>query len=410
MLDSGCDRQKAQAAREPFVKGPCAESRPISQNGSEVSRLAKAQPASIEFRKAVKYDAKLRFAACGPSGSGKTYTLLKLAIELGGPVSLIDTEHGSASKYADLFEFDVLELDSYDPARLIEIIDYCAQRGYRVLCIDSLSHFWMGKDGELDRIDRAAQRMQNQNGFAAWKQVTPLHNALIHKIVSAPIHILASMRAKTDWVLDRDERTGRTVPRKVGLAPVMRDGIEYEFDVCGDMDQENTLVITKTRCPSVAGGIFPKPGKELAQLLKDWLVGPPPELAKNHERAAPEENTNGRGVATDVAVAPNNELAAIWKRMCSPRGVAEEFQGLKASIDVLAGSTGVADFYAILRKHGVSQPRQFRSMQPARLCAKDVYILFEQLRASQGQNPELKPASSTTSAETFESHSSAEAR
>ena len=34
------------------------------------------------------------------------------------------TEHGSASKYADLFDFDVLELDSYDPLRLIEIIDY----------------------------------------------------------------------------------------------------------------------------------------------------------------------------------------------------------------------------------------------------------------------------------------------
>ena len=49
------------------------------------------------FRRAVKYDAKLRFAVCGPSGSGKTYTLLQLATELGGPVALIDTERGSAS-------------------------------------------------------------------------------------------------------------------------------------------------------------------------------------------------------------------------------------------------------------------------------------------------------------------------
>ena len=81
------------------------------------------------FRRAVKYDAKLRFAVCGPSGSGKTYTLLQLATELGGPVALIDTERGSASKYADLFEFDVLELESYDPARLIEIIDEAARIG-----------------------------------------------------------------------------------------------------------------------------------------------------------------------------------------------------------------------------------------------------------------------------------------
>src|SRR3989442_889357 len=70
---------------------------------------------SVTFHKAVKRDAKLRFAICGPSGSGKTYTLLNLATELGGPVALVDTEHGSASKYADLFDFDVLELDSYDP-------------------------------------------------------------------------------------------------------------------------------------------------------------------------------------------------------------------------------------------------------------------------------------------------------
>ena len=84
----------------------------------------------------------------GPSGSGKTYTLLKLATELGGPVALVDTERGSASKYADLFEFDVLELDSYDPLRLIEIIDFAAANRYRVLCIDSLSHFWSGKDGD----------------------------------------------------------------------------------------------------------------------------------------------------------------------------------------------------------------------------------------------------------------------
>jgi hypothetical protein len=58
-------------------------------------------------------------------------------------------------------------------------------------------------------------------------------NALIDKIMSAPMHILASMRAKTEWGLDRDDETGKSTPQKVGLAPVMRDGIEYEFDGSG---------------------------------------------------------------------------------------------------------------------------------------------------------------------------------
>ena len=342
------------------------------------------------FRRAVKYDAKLRFAVCGPSGSGKTYTLLQLATELGGPVALIDTERGSASKYADLFEFDVQELESYDPSRLIEIIDEAARIGYRVLCIDSLSHFWIGKDGELDKVDRAARRMQTPNSFAAWKQVTPLHNALIDKIVSAPLHILAGMRAKTEWILERDERTGKTVPRKVGLAPVMRDGIEYEFDVCGDMDQENTLLITKSRCPKLAGGVFPKPGKEVADVLKEWLGGAPSENVEREPESEtpvtpvePKKNgaVNGVGGLQTVAVL-TEELAAIWKRMCSPRGVMNEFTELKKAIEELAGSTGVAEYYRILRLHGAEHARQFRSMQPARLCVKDVYVLLEQLRAN----------------------------
>src|SRR5579864_3284455 len=291
----------------PDGKHPENPIAPIAPAGHPVSNLESGRnhgngPRSgsiLPFRKAIKRDAKLRFAVCGPSGSGKTYTLLQVATELGGPVALVDTERGSASKYADIFEFDVLELGSYDPARLIEIIDAVAKKEYRVLCIDSLSHFWMGKDGELDKVDWAARRMQNPNSFAAWKEVTPLHNALIDKMVSAQIHILASMRSKTEWILDREERTGKTVPRKVGLAPVMRDGIEYEFDVCGDMDQENTLLITKTRCPKLAGGVFAKPGKEVADILKEWLGGAPvgetvePESPSETPRTAGEAKTNG---------------------------------------------------------------------------------------------------------------------
>jgi hypothetical protein len=174
----------------------------------------------------------------------------------------------------------------------------------------------------------------------------------------------------------------------------MRDGIEYEFDVCGDMDQENTLVITKSRCPKLAGGVFSKPGKELADVLKEWLGGARVEPAKprapnNTPDTPPEPKKDGevRGSGGSQTAAVLTEgLAAIWKRMCSPRGVAQEFDALKASIEGLAGSTGVAQFSQILGQHGVSHPRQFRSTQPARLCAKDVYTLLEQLRSNAREN------------------------
>ena len=96
----------------------------------------------------------------------------------------MDTERGSASKYVDIFNFDVMDLGTYNPLNLIEIIGAAAQADYQVLCIDSLSHFWMGKEGELDQVDRAARRMQSPNNFAAWKHVTPIHNQLIDKITS----------------------------------------------------------------------------------------------------------------------------------------------------------------------------------------------------------------------------------
>jgi AAA domain len=356
-------------------------------------------PLGHEFRRAVKHGANLRFAVCGPSGSGKTYTLLTLASELGGPIALLDTEHGSASKYADIFEFDVLELDSYDPLRLIELIDDAVEHQYRVLCIDSLSHFWIGKDGELEKVDRAVRRMQTPNSFAAWKQVTPIHNALIDKIISAPLHVLVSMRSKTEWILDRDDR-GKTVPRKVGLAPVMRDGIEYEFDVCGEMDQENTLQVTKSRCPKLSGGVFPKPGRELADVLKDWLgTGAAPDQVRQPPSDAPvtpvEPNKGGRLVngvgGLQAAPAIPEELASIWKRMCNPRGVVKEFVGLEAEMERLAGSTGVAEYYRILRQHGVDHPKRFKASQPARLCAKEVFGLMEELRRNARENESPMP-------------------
>jgi hypothetical protein len=138
----------------------------------------------------------------------------------------------------------------------------------------------MGEGGELDQVDAITARSKSNNSFAAWRQVSPMHNRMIDAMLAAPIHIMVSMRVKTEWVLEKDERTGKTVPRKVGLAPVMRDGVEYEFDVCGDMDLENTLVITKSRCPDLSGQVIRKPGDEMAATLARWLAAPVPQKSQ----------------------------------------------------------------------------------------------------------------------------------
>lgn len=224
----------------------------------------------IQFTKATKKQSKLRMALIGPSGSGKTYTALKVGTGLGGKIAVIDTERGSASKYADLFEFDTLNLETFSPLTYVEAIKAADAAGYDVLVIDSLSHAWMGKEGALEQVDKAAKRSQSGNSYTAWRDVTPMHNALIDAMLQSRCHIIGTMRTKTEYVIEQNER-GKSVPKKIGLAPVQRDGLEYEFDVVGDMDAENNFVVSKTRCPALAGAVIQKPGQEVADTLKAWL-------------------------------------------------------------------------------------------------------------------------------------------
>jgi len=227
----------------------------------------------LAFRPAVKSEAKLRLALSGPSGSGKTFTALTVGSRLGKRVAVIDTEHGSASKYADLWPFDVLELTPpYSPDRYREAM--AAAAGYDVLIVDSLSHAWAGEGGLLERVDEIAKRSKSASSFAAWREGTPEQHRLIGALLAAPMHLIATMRSKQEYVVDRDGE-GRTRVRKLGLAPVQRDGVEYEFDLFAEMDLENTLTVQKSRCPALQGRVIRRPGAEVAAELQAWLVGAP---------------------------------------------------------------------------------------------------------------------------------------
>lgn len=226
---------------------------------------------TMQFQKATKKKAKLRLALVGPSGAGKTYTALAIAKGLGERVAVVDTERGSASKYADLFAFDALDLESFSPQMYIDAIHAAGKAGYDVLVIDSLSHAWMGAGGALEQVDNIAKKSQSRNSFNAWREITPLHNAMVDAIIRAPLHVIATMRAKTEYVMEKDDR-GKTVPRKVGIQPVQRDGMDYEFDVVGDVTEDHDLIIGKTRCPALADKIFKRAGADVASILTAWLT------------------------------------------------------------------------------------------------------------------------------------------
>lgn len=226
------------------------------------------------FKKAIKHESKLRLAIAGPSGSGKTYTALAIGTAL-GKVAVVDTESGSASKYADIFDFDVAEMHApFHPRKYAEAIAMAADAGYDVVILDSLSHAWFAQGGVLDIVDEAAKRSRSGNTYMAWKEGTPAQNQLVEAIVTAPIHVIGTMRSKTEYALVTNDR-GKQEPRKMGMAPIQRDGFEYEFDVMFDMDIENTAVVSKSRCSALANKVIAKPGADVAGVLQDWLAGEP---------------------------------------------------------------------------------------------------------------------------------------
>lgn len=214
------------------------------------------------FKKATKSNLKIRLALSGASGSGKTYSALSIASNLGNRIALIDTERGSASKYADLFNFDTCELTNHHPAKYIEAIRQAEDMGYDIIIIDSLTHAWFSE------LELAGGR------FDGWAKVRPLERKLIDAMIGAKCHIIATMRSKTEWLIEENQKKGKSSysPKKVGTSPIQASGVEYEFDVAGELDYTHILTISKSRCPAVTDKTFLNPGKELAFELKSWLA------------------------------------------------------------------------------------------------------------------------------------------
>jgi DNA polymerase III delta prime subunit len=230
----------------------------------------------MAFKKAVKSQAKLRVALTGPAGSGKTYSALVLAKALGGRTALADSEHGSASKYSDVFEFDTTELEEFSLDSYLRVISEAAAGKYDVLVLDSISHAWTGKGGALEEVDARGGNNKFTNG---WKAVTPKQNAFVDSMLAYPGHLIATMRTKMAYEIE--DANGKKVPKKVGLAPVQREGVEYEFDVIIDLGVDGTARVTKTRCSALHDAFgkydsIPKWG----ETLRAWVssgVAPAPK-------------------------------------------------------------------------------------------------------------------------------------
>jgi hypothetical protein len=221
------------------------------------------------FKKAERTQAKLKIALTGPSGSGKTYSALALASGIGKKIAVIDTENASASLYADRFEFDTVTLTPpYTIQKYVEAMKAAEDSGYDVLIIDSLSHAWAGDGGLLAKKESLDAR--GGNSFTNWGGISKEHEQFKGKLLNCGLHLICTMRSKQDYVLEENEK-GKKTPRKVGLAPIQRDGMEYEFTTVFDVAMDHHAQASKDRTGLFDGLTF-KIGYETGSNLIQWLT------------------------------------------------------------------------------------------------------------------------------------------
>lgn len=239
------------------------------------------------FKPASRSQSRLRMTLDGPAGAGKTFTALRFAHALanGRPIAFIDTEHGSASKYVGEapdgvpWAFDTIQPVTFSPEVYTEAIEAAGRSGYAVLVIDSLSHAWEGKGGALDIKENVARNTKN-NDYTAWRAVTPIHGRMIDAILASPCHIITTMRSRMDYVQDTDERGKVVGIRKVGMAPIQRPGMEYEFDVVCDIDWAHILTVSKSRCVPLQDARVERPGPNFIAPLIEWLTSGAPSTPR----------------------------------------------------------------------------------------------------------------------------------
>ena len=226
----------------------------------------------MAFRPAVRQKKKLKLGLVGPSGSGKTYSSILIARGVAGEngtIAVLDSEKGSSTLYSDLTPFDVDFLEPpYSVETYIAGIDEAIKNNYDVLVIDTISPVWDFLLAEHDKITR-----RTGNSFTAWAKITPMYNEFVEKLLESDIHLIITIRAKTRYDISTGQN-GKMIPRKIGIGPVFRPGIEYEPDLTFDMmsdGKEIFATVTKTRMSIFPIGEEFTPTIEHGEMLVDWL-------------------------------------------------------------------------------------------------------------------------------------------
>lgn len=190
---------------------------------------------AFEVRKAKRGAVIPSILLVGASGSGKSYGALSLASGMGKKIIMIDTENKRGDLYADQFSFFKIDLKApYSPARYMSALNAALEESPDVLVIDQISFEWSGTGGVLQMVDDSP----STNQMAKWKEPSKTHNEFIDYLLHLKIPSVVCCRAKEQYEITKD-KDGKTKVTKLGLGPIQRGGIEYEFVLSFLIDEDH---------------------------------------------------------------------------------------------------------------------------------------------------------------------------
>lgn len=299
-----------------------------------------ATGAGLVLRKAQRKQAYLKLGMSAPSGGGKTagaliigYGLMKEKYphlsdaELWDKIGILDTENGSGELYVNslignlpIGEYSTITVSApFTAEKYIQGMEMMEEAGLEVCILDSTTHLWTGSGGLLEKQTDATKR-NSGNSYTAWREVTPLHNAFVEKMLQCHMHVIATMRSKTEYTQEQDPVTGKKSVKKLGMNPVQRDGMEYEFTIFFDVDDTHETHATKDRTGIWGDGSFFKITRETGAKIMRWLMEAKPDAPEKviAEQKAPVNlealKNEIKSVFSDASKEQKEELKAIFKK------------------------------------------------------------------------------------------------
>jgi hypothetical protein len=124
----------------------------------------------------------------------------------------------------------------------------------------------------------------------------------------------------------------------MGLAPEQGKGIEYEFDLLVELNQEHQASVTKDRTGKFQDALLDKPGEDFGIALYEWLSGEthPQQQAITPTATAPAVNPTPQTPQTPACVAERKvviqAIADVIKQPCFSEAEKDEARSLITSV------------------------------------------------------------------------------